>query len=224
MTRGPIREARDALEEIGAALTARAARCARREDADELVLRERALAGSVGAHAHAAQDDLRGLFEDEEQRLEDDVDDLQQVRRAERHLLGALDGDELRNELAEEHVPEGQHRERDDHDDVVQVLARLAAEDEERGAIDLHLHRGLADPAETEARERDPELRDRQVAIEARDDAASPLDAGILARRLLRVRERRADLDERKLSRDEEAVQNDENGCEEEPEHLGRPL
>ena len=47
------------------------------------------------------------------------------------------------------------------------------------------------------------------------------LEARILARRLLGVRQRRADLHQRELRRDEEAVQQDEDGSEEEPEHVG---
>src|SRR3954451_14640299 len=106
MTRRAVRESRDALEEIRAALSAGAAGGARRENSDELVLRERPFARGVGAHSHAAQDELRRLLEDPEERLEGDVDDLQEARGPEGHGLGALDRHELRNELADEDVPE----------------------------------------------------------------------------------------------------------------------
>ena len=132
MARGAVREARDALEEIRAALAAGAARGARRENADELVLREGAFAGGVRAHAHAAQNELRRALEDPEQRLEGDVDELEEARGAERHGLGALDRDELRDELAEEHVTERQDRERDDDHDVVEDVAGLVPGDEVR--------------------------------------------------------------------------------------------
>jgi len=159
-----------------------------------------------------------------QQRLEDDVHELEQAHGSERHLLGLLDGDQLRHQLAEEHVTEGEDGEGDRDDEVVEVLPRLVADEEVRQAIDLRFHGGLADPAEAEARERDPELGHREIALEPRHHPARALEARILARRFRRMRKRRADLDERELCRDEEAVQENEDGCEEEPEHLGRTL
>ncbi len=54
---------------------------------------------------------------------------------AERGRLGALDGDELRHELAEQDVGEREQRERDDGDDHRKDVRGRAARDGERDAV-----------------------------------------------------------------------------------------
>ncbi len=87
-------------------------------------------------HPHRAEDDPGLLFSGEEDRAEDDVDDADGDRGHERRLLRLLNGDELRNELADEHVREREEGERDRVDGVVTGGREGAAHDEERGAVD----------------------------------------------------------------------------------------
>jgi hypothetical protein len=102
----------------------------------------------------------------------------------------------------------------------VNQLAWLAAKHGARGGGDETLDRWLADPTEPEACDRDTELRDRQVAIEPRNDLARSPNAHVFAWQFLRVSERRANLDERKFDRDEQAIERDENNREKNADHV----
>src|SRR5207248_7505054 len=74
---------------------------------------------------------------------------------------------------------------------------------------------------EAEARQSDPELRHRQVTVEAADHALRG-DRLLVPLARARVELRRAHLDERELRRDEEPVQHDEQSGDGEAEHGAR--
>jgi hypothetical protein len=87
-----------------------------------------------------------------------------------------------------------------------------------RGRDDQHRDRGLAQRAEDQAGEGDPELAGGEVVIEVRVDVPNGLRApATLIREPFDARS--PDLDERKLGRDEEPVQDDEE--ERRPESPG---
>ena len=174
VARGALREAQDALEELAERLAARRPRGARGEDGEDLVLAEAPLdAGDVGRQAHRAEDEPRRALEQPEQRQEREVDDAERDGGGdERRPLRPLDRDELGHELAEEDV-----REREDARTRPRRRRRASARPWRARpstgivvAVEQARHRRLADPPEAEARERDAELRDREVAVEPADD------------------------------------------------------
>src|SRR5262249_15364819 len=88
VTRVALRKAHDPLDELALRVPTRPARRVRREDAEDLLLAERALRRDVFAHPHRAKDDARRALEDPEERPEREVNRTQWDRHDEGGLLG----------------------------------------------------------------------------------------------------------------------------------------
>ena len=142
------------------------------------------------------------------------VEGAEREHRPHRDRLRALDGDGLGGELAEHRVQEGDEDEADGGAQRVQRGRRVDAGADEPGA-EQSFDRRLAQPAQRQRREGDPQLAGRQVGGELLRDAeqdAGPVPSG--ARQLLEPRG--PDLHERELRRDEEGVGQDHHRRDEE--------
>src|SRR6185369_16302021 len=124
-----------------------------------------------------------------------------------------LDGEILRRQLAENDVQERDHRERQRERDTVHYRGRPHAE---RGEYrtDQRREGRLADPAESEAGERDPELSHREVAVEIAQDRLGGGGAAH-ARTGAFFDPRRAYLDDSELGHHEKCIQENEKNREE---------
>ena len=89
-------------------------------------------------------------------------------RAAQRAISSVLlDGERLRRELADDGVQRGDGDEGDDDADDVRARGRPRRRAAARSGSMRWAMRGLADPAEAERRQRDAELRGREVGVEA---------------------------------------------------------
>ena len=112
VARRALREAHDALEQLGEHPAARRTRGAGGQDRQDLVLAESPLdARHVGRKTDGAQDEPRGALEEPEDREESVVDDPEGDRCRQGRPLRTLDGDEFRYELAEEDMSERENGE-----------------------------------------------------------------------------------------------------------------
>jgi hypothetical protein len=188
------------------------------EDRAELLLGVRDLDLAGGLDPDEAQDRPRGAVHERERDGEDPVEDPQRARDEQRRPFGVLDGDGLERELADDDVDAADQQERGGGRGPVRGGGRHEAAGREHALEDAG-ERGLADPAERQARQRDAELRRRQVVVEPADDVQCLLRLRReLAPRLDELLEpRRAHLHERELGQHEEAVQHHEGERGEDP-------
>src|SRR4051812_10040556 len=151
------------------------------------------------------------------ERAEQDGEELERPGEAARDALGVADRVQLRDQLAERDVENGQDRVAEHH------------RDRDRGGMPEHVAErllehlregGLADGADADRGERDADLADRDVLVDAVDLAAGEARAlhALLLERLDAVAAR---ADERVLGRHEEGVHQDErrDGEEEDRDH-----
>ena len=142
------------------------------------------------------------LVEQPDRRPEDRAKDPQRPHHQQRHPIGVLQRDALRRELSGHDVQHGDEDER--HDDRYRVRP-----DRAERRVEQPGQRRLADPAERQARERDPELAGRDVTIEVPHPVVDVARARPpLGEELLHARPPQGH--ERELGRDEEAVQKDQ--------------
>jgi hypothetical protein len=142
------RETHHAPQELLLRRAARLARGVRRKDAEDLVLRERRLAVRVERQPDDAKDAARENVENPERWKEHKVRRAKKGDRDDGRLGRALDGHELRNELAEEHVEQGQDTERHgDYDPPPRRPELSAGEPVHELGPELG-HRRFADPTE----------------------------------------------------------------------------
>jgi hypothetical protein len=219
--RGASGETHHPPKELLLLLAPRLARHVRRQDSEDLVLRERRFAVRIELQPDHPEHGARADLEHPERRVEHEVRRAKERNAHDRGLGRALDRDELRHELAQEHVEHRENPERHRDDDPVPRRPELAPRRLLNELVAELGHRRLADPSEAEARERDRELRHAEVPIEVQHRLLELLFApggGLLSNVA-----GRAELDERELRRHEKPVQKDEEGRDTEPEHDVRP-
>jgi hypothetical protein len=184
----------------------RAAADAARDQELEVLGGRRVVAEPLGAHAERPQDQLRQRAQDAAERAEQDGEELERPGEPARNALGVPDRVDLRHELAERDVQDGEHRVADQHRDR---RRRRVAEHVPERLLQQVRDRRLAHGADADRRERDPDLARRDVLVD-------PLDLLLGERRALRavLRERLdavdARADERVLRGHEERVHEDE--------------
>ena len=175
---------------------------ARAHDEPQLLGAEVLVGLDAAVDAEQGGDGPAALVEQPDRRAEDGAEEPQRADDQQGDALGVLQRDALRRQLARDDVQRGDHDEGDDHGGGVRA-------DRAEGGVEQAGERGLADPAEREAGEGDPELAGGDVAVEVADAVVDVARAGRpLGEELLDARAPHGD--ERELGRDEEAVEQDE--------------
>jgi hypothetical protein len=118
-----------------------------------------------GRHPQHRQHDLGADVEDDEGRVDRVVEDLEDARREAGHVLGALDGERLGDELAHHDVEARDHAEADAARDGLDEVLGDVQEFEQRAEDPRE--RGLSQPAEAQRREGDAQLRGGEELVEA---------------------------------------------------------
>jgi hypothetical protein len=218
--RGARRESHHATQELSLLLGPGLPRQVGRQDAEDLVFGERCLAVGVEGKADQFEHRARRRLQQEKARIQHQTNGSEQRNGNDRRFPRALDGDELRHQLTEQHVEQGEHREGDAEDDAAPRGTELFSGERHDQAVAELGHGRLADPPEPEAHERDAELRDAEITIELVDrllhDGLAP------AARRFADAARRAELHEREFRGHEETVGDDEQGSQPESEHAGQ--
>jgi len=164
----------------------------------------------LGADAEPPQQRVRRAVQQADRGRHDLREDHQRDHQIATHGLGLHECDRLRGQLAEHDVQEGDDDERGGGA-CHRVHGRRWRSDAERGERPVHesRERGLADPAQAERRERDPELRGRDVAVQVLHGGLGRLRETVaLARHLIDSAAPRAH--QRELGGNEKRVRNDQ--------------
>jgi hypothetical protein len=156
-----------------------------------------------GRHPQHRQHDLGADVEDDEGRVDRVVEDLEDARREAGHVLGALDGERLGDELAHHDVEARDHAEADAARDGLDEVLGDVQEFEQRAEDPRE--RGLSQPAEAQRREGDAQLRGGEELVEALLKTQGAR-RGCVTRLRPRLEGRGAHFRQRELCRDEEAV------------------
>ena len=153
---------------------------------------------------------VRGAVEHPDERIRDVVENGEGYRHPQRDRLGAANGEIFRHELAEDDFEERDSREGQAVGD--RHHGRVAESDTHVGQRTFNGggDERLAHPAETEAGQRDAELRGGQVTIQVFGDAQRDAEPPVLlALDPHGLELRLADFDEGKLGRHEKGVGHD---------------
>jgi len=170
-----------------------------------------------GFHTEQAHDRIAGAVHDREHQPERPTEQQQRPRAGQRNRPRVLERERLRRELTQHHVQERDQRERDYRRDRVHRNPRPDTDRIEEGH-EQSRDRRLADPAETEARQRNPQLSRRNRIVEMID---RPLRRGGTAATLgePEVDLRASHRHEREFRGDEIGVDEDQDSDAEESEH-----
>ena len=216
--RGANAEAKHPLEQHAPVFVVLARGGVRHEETEDIFFGKRAFVREVRGEPERPEDHAAADLEDVKQGPKAQAEKAKREGGGEGGSLRALNRHELRNEFAEEHVGEREHREADRGRGHVKHRAFRRCSAERGHRQDRALREGLADPAKAEACERDADLRHREVAIESLEDVSGGDGARVTAA-CTRVHTGRTDLYEGKLGRNEKAVEGNQRYCERKVEH-----
>ena len=120
------------------------------------------------AHPERPHQPVARAVHHEQDRAEDAPEDQQRPRAPQRHPTGAIQGDRLGSQLADHDVEEGDQREGDRDGHRVHRHRRPQSHQPEQ-RIDQTCDQRLADEAQPDARDRDPELCGGDRVVEVAD-------------------------------------------------------
>ena len=210
LLRGLLAELEDALEQPGVLLQHAAAFGALLDEHPDLLGRVQPLVLAGGRDAHAPEEPVGGAVEERDRPRHDPGEAHQRRGHPAAHRLGIEQRQRLRHQLAEDDVQHGDDDERDRRRYAVRGERGERVRQPVEGALDQAGERRLADPAEAQRGERDPELRGGDVAVERLYGAScQPSFAIPRAGELVEPRAPRADQGE--LGRHEEGVREDQD-------------